>query len=527
MGLIDLINNLSTAYKQQILGKETTKIIKYSFVENQYDAIPSKILSNAVGLHNGIGLVNNHKLRELLIEALRVDDLNARGFNGNSEKIYDEAILKYRKDLDSFFKDFAIEDIYREQEVDDSRANHEFIKPIYGECNGKNAFPHPYQLRLKKEIRQKLDEYLNYDTKKILVTMPTGAGKTVLAMETIVDLLRTHYDGKPINIAWIVNSKELCEQSLQSFQKLWKQKGDRPVMAQRYFDRFNTFNNEDVDKITFASFQLLVPRINNNSKEDIAFISKLDYLFIDEAHFTGADQYRKIFETYQKNNNSPKIIGLTATPLRSDDENLNNLRGMFNNYYQLRNEKDKIVNSPIEYLVEREYLSNVDYNVINPSASSNKSNGFEYYKELHESVLKTCNNLKEQNKNTIIFAETKAHAIALSLFLKAKNIENGLIVGETPNQKRKDFLKKLGDKDDTLNVLVNEKILATGIDVPGLNSIIVLANIQSITTALQILGRAMRGPKNGGNKNNTIYITRDNKTKLENWKLLEEEALNK
>ena len=74
--------------------------------------------------------------------------------------------------------------------------------------------------------------------------MPTGAGKTVLAMEVIVDILRSHHSNEPINIAWIVNSKELCEQSLQSFQKLWKQKGDRPIMAQRYFDQFNSFNKE-------------------------------------------------------------------------------------------------------------------------------------------------------------------------------------------------------------------------------------------------------------------------------------------
>ena len=54
----------------------------------------------------------------------------------------------------------------------------------------------------------------------------------------------------------------------------------------------------------------------------------------------------------------------------------------------------------------------------------------------------------------------------------------------------------------------------------------ILANIDSVTTALQILGRAMRGPKNGGNKSNTIYITQDNRIKLENYNLLESQALN-
>ena len=72
----------------------------------------------------------------------------------------------------------------------------------------------------------------------------------------------------------------------------------------------------------------------------------------------------------------------------------------------------------------------------------------------------------------------------------------------------------------------NERILSTGIDVPGLNSIMVLSEIDSVTSSLQILGRAMRGPKNGGNKSNTVYLTKDNKNTLENFNLLEDKAIN-
>ena len=141
--------------------------------------------------------------------------------------------------------------------------------------------------------------------------------------------------------------------------------------------------------------------------------------------------------------------------------------------------------------------------------------------------MKVCKNLIEQNNNTIIFAESKAHAIALSLYLKVNEIENGLIVGETPNINRKKLLKRLGDKKDPLNVIVNERILQTGIDVPGLNSIIILTKIESPNTALQILGRAMRGPKNGGNKNNSIYVTQTNRTLLENYNIIQQKVLRK
>ena len=88
------------------------------------------------------------------------------------------------------------------------------------------------------------------------------------------------------------------------------------------------------------------------------------------------------------------------------------------------------------------------------------------------------------------------------------------------------YLKEFGDKTKPLSVLVNHQILSTGIDVPGMNSIMVLSDINSPSLALQILGRAMRGPKNGGNKNNIIYLTPKNKSKLKEYKLLESIVIN-
>ena len=105
-------------------------------------------------------------------------------------------------------------------------------------------------------------------------------------------------------------------------------------------------------------------------------------------------------------------------------------------------------------------------------------------------------------------------------------IENKLIVGETPNTKRKDYLERFGDEKDNLSILINFDILATGIDVPGLNSIMILRNIQSAIIALQILGRAMRGKLNGGNEENTIFLTKDNQNRLIEYKVLEDQVLN-
>jgi len=205
MGLDDLIKNLNDRDKSKILGDNTTKIIRYSFVNNDSEALPRKILNKAVALHNGINLVNKTKLRNKLIETISLNDLKDLGFEGTEHTIYDHAIETYNNNLERFFSDFKIEDIYKEIEVTDERTNFEYAKPIYGESNGTSAFPHPYQLRIKKNLSKHLNAIYNYNTNKTLVTMPTGAGKTILAMETIVDLLRNHNNNAPLNIAWIVN----------------------------------------------------------------------------------------------------------------------------------------------------------------------------------------------------------------------------------------------------------------------------------------------------------------------------------
>lgn len=529
MGLITLIQRLPNTTKTSLLGKETTRIIRFSFVDHDYESLPSDILDNAVALHAGIKLVNSKKFREQMIERLPPQLLYSLGFTGTENEIYDKAVDLYSKNLEKFLEDFEIEEEYKKIKPEDNRTSIEIPKPTYGECNGTKAFPHPYQLRLKKELIEIILKPFNHNTNKSLVTMPTGAGKTVLAMETIVDLIRNHSSKKPLSICWLVSKNELAEQSLESFKGLWLQKGDREVMIQRYYDRFNTHNEILIDTITFSTFELLSPRLIRGEIADIEFVKNLDYLFIDEAHFTGAEEYSKIFEFYQNNNINPRIIGLTATPTRTKSTSYNDFRLMFNHFLRLTDSKGREVESPIKYLQERSYLSTISFNVLNDSLqdlNSKKEDLSGYYKSLHQSVLNICREIINRKENTIIFAESKAHAIALCLFLRSNDVENELIVGDTPTPNRKLFLKKLGDSNETLSIIVNERILSTGIDVPGLNSIIVLSEIDSVTSSLQILGRAMRGPKNGGNKNNIVYLTKNNRERLENYDLLEIKALN-
>jgi DNA repair protein RadD len=515
MSLLNLISNLGSDEKSSILGQETTKILRYTFSQLDTDAVPSSIIDNAVLVKDGIRMLYNKRLRANLIESLSLGNLEALGFLG-----FDDAIKHYDQNIDDFFNHFNISKEYRLETVIDTREPSEIVEPIYGEVNGTNAFPHDYQ----KRLIDKAFEHIHGDSNKsMLITMPTGSGKTVLAMELIINLFRTNVllHGNKLKIGWLVDKNELCEQSLQSFQKLWKQKGDHLVKASRFYDKFDRIEFSEMDEITFATFTLLSAR--KSDSEVVQFLTETDIVVIDEAHGANAYTYQEIVLRFNELNPKGRILGLTATPFRNDDNEYANLKGMFHKLLEIKDQNESEVSSPIEYLVEGGYLSKLHFEVLNASKQGNSNS--EYYNQLHESVKNECEKIITRNENSIIFAESKSHAVALSVFLQMNGIDNKLIVGETPPPKRDEYLSRFGDSEDSLSFLVNHQILSTGIDVPGMNSIMILAKITSPSLALQILGRAMRGKKNGGNESNTIYLTKDNDTKLREFKILEKIVL--
>ena len=516
MSLIRLLKNLSSNEKDRELGVETSKLLRYTFSKKDTEALPKSVVDMALASSKGANLVRQKKFRIKCIEGLQPDELQALGFDN-----YDLAAEFYGKNFSQFVKDFQIEDQYIHDAPKDNRTNYEFLNPVYGECNGTKAFPHYYQLNLKNQLIEHFQTFQSFD---VLVSMPTGAGKTVLAMEFIVDFFRSSgfLKKQNLNIGWVVDRQTLCEQSLKSFKELWKQKGDRKVVMGRYFSDFNKLDTHNSSSITFATFDLLTSRLKNSEVQD--FLQSLDLLVIDEAHSSNATTYRQVLNEYRLLNQHRRCLGLTATPYRTDDGELNSIRSLFQDYYQLKNSNGEDVVSPIAHLVNEQYLSRIETKVLNAEMGSSKS---EYYSTLHEAVRNECKAIIERNENTIIFAQSMSHAIALNIYLKQEGVENELIIGDTPSVLRQEYLQKFGDKDHSLSVLVNHLILSTGIDVPGMNSIMVLTEIGSPTLALQILGRAMRGPNNGGNLRNTIYLTKDNFNRLKSYDHFEAIVLNK
>ena len=95
-----------------------------------------------------------------------------------------------------------------------------------------------YQLfaHQRRTARDVLEHLEVDDNRRVLLHMPTGAGKTRTSMHVVADFLRHR---EPALVTWLAYSEELCEQAAAEFESAWAALGDRDLHVYRYFGARN------------------------------------------------------------------------------------------------------------------------------------------------------------------------------------------------------------------------------------------------------------------------------------------------
>ena len=132
---------------------------------------------------------------------------------------------------------------------------------------------HDYQLFAAKEIRKILESKLDHDrpTKRLLISIPTGAGKTRLVAESVIDWENAGRPSKKIPnqipfserkyVVWIAQNEELCEQAISQFEELYRHKGSGSMTVFRFFGANHKKSLESIMN-TPCKFGLIVCTIN-------------------------------------------------------------------------------------------------------------------------------------------------------------------------------------------------------------------------------------------------------------------------
>ena len=517
--LKNLISRLALSDLETLAGVTIIRAVK-----NTYDTNNKNELAQLIIDRYGAKILTEKTLRKSLIASLDLNDANSicKKLNiqlldpDNSFEAIEKLDQKYSSGSFSeskareFVKIFNLGEELIPKNEEDTRLNKETIKSEYGKNIISKGVLHPYQIRIKDRVAEQMFDH----KKRIIIQMPTGAGKTMTALELFCDSIRSfQFHGF---IVWLVDSNELADQAYESFKSLWQLRGDREINIYRFFGQFDNNFAEEKKGVVFAGFDKSYAALDGDNQENyLNLVKKTSLLIVDEAHKSMADTYFTTIRKFLEYDST--LIGLSATPSSYEDvDDTRDFVTLFGqNLIQIEDDNGNPVDNPIKYLQDEGYLARLhEEPLITETKIEEAVDEQKACKILAEDakrnalIVEKIKNSVERREKTIVFACTKDHVLALVALLRFENISVGFIIGETSSSQRNLYLNQF--KQGELFVLINHEILATGIDLPNVNKLIITRPIGSSVLYSQIMGRALRGPKNGGNEQNTIINVKDN-----------------
>jgi superfamily II DNA or RNA helicase len=301
--------------------------------------------------------------------------------------------------------------------------------------------------------------------RSVLLTLPTGAGKTVIFSEI------TRLAGlKGASVLILVHRKELIDQA-----------GDKLTKTGVKYGIIAAGRKESKSNVQVASVQTLINRLNNPNQFDL--------IIIDEAHHAVANSWRKVFDFYK----SAIKLGVTATPMRMTGAGLGEIFDKL------------IVGSTIPELVEQKYLA--EHEVYAPPNKLNLDKirtirGDYSKKEVEDELDKVdivgdaVENYRRlgQNKPAIAFCISVKHGQYVTNKFKQAGYTAELITGSMKSDDRKTLIDNF--KDGKVQILVSIDVVSEGFDVEGCYVAILLRPTQSEALYIQQVGRVLRPEPN-------------------------------
>jgi len=366
--------------------------------------------------------------------------------------------------------------------------------------------------------------FLDSAPNRVLLHMPTGSGKTRTAMHLIARELRRQ---EPNLVVWLAYSEELCEQAASEFEAAWRYLGDRDISVYRYWG----FRSLDIEQVRDGFMVAGLAKTYQRAQRDMDFLMRLSdrsrLVLIDEAHQAIADSYRFVLDVLVDRIEGSRLLGLTATPGRTWNEPDKDLE--LAAYFGRRKVTLDVegYDSPVDYLVDEGYLAHPTFESL-PYSDTDElpaemlvslASALEIPEvvlaklamdeQRNLLILNRIENLAQEHDRIIVFSATVSHARILAAVLRARGIEADSVSANTPMGERARIITRYKSMKSGPIVLCNYGVLTTGFDAPRTSAAVIARPTKSLILYSQMVGRAMRGPKAGGNKNARIVTVVD------------------
>ncbi len=277
--------------------------------------------------------------------------------------------------------------------------------------------------KLKKRKYQ-LDIFITCSKSNCLVVVPTGLGKTIIALLLSIQRLKKS-DSK---IIFLAPTRPLVEQHLQTFKDLTNIDEESLLMmtgSQNPEKRIFNYNKENI-KCFFMTPQVLQNDLISNRID----LGKVSLLIFDEAHrATGNYAYTFIAKKYMYQAEDPKILAMTASPGKNKEKIEEIMQNLYINAIEVRTDSDSDV---------KPYIQDVELIWKNVDLPIEMREIINLFEEMHKKIY-------SELKLNKILESANIREISRKNLLSAGNLLDNMIIKaqQTQDLPRLLFCKKL------------------------------------------------------------------------------------
>ena len=374
----------------------------------------------------------------------------------------------------------------------------------------------------QKQAAADIEHYLYRENRRAMLHLPTGVGKTRVAMSVIASHLRSQ---KKALVIWLANTRELLEQAASEFELTWTHVGDRRMLCHRFWGQNDAPSDSQDDGIIIAGLAKL--HSFGRIRERLWSLGdRTTLLVFDEAHQAVATTYKDLINTLITRNPRTGLLGLSATPGRTwNDPQLD--EAVSELFHGNKVTLDLGDDNPIKRLTHDGYLARASFSLLNiepgfrmsPAEVAEMAHTLDIPEHIAEAlgldeqrnlrIVQRLLELLERHDRILVFAASVANAQVLSSVCRALGLRADAVTAKTDKTQRQFIIERFRRQDNSKRILINFGILTTGFDAPAASGALIARPTRSLVLYSQMVGRVIRGRKAGGTESCEVVTVVD------------------
>ena len=311
-----------------------------------------------------------------------------------------------------------------------------------------------------------------------LVVLPTGGGKTIL----FADVIRRMFPRRALVLA---HREELIFQARDKIQRVTGLQAD--VEMGEYRAESGLFQ---AARVVVSTIQTQCSGGDGGGRMGKFDPARFGVLIIDEAHHATSPSYRRVID-YYRTNPALKVLGVTATPDRTDEEALGQVFQSVAFDYDVLDAINDGWLVPIEQ--QMVHVEGLDYSSIRTTAGDLNGGDLaavlEAEKNLHQMASASVAILG-QRRALVFNASVKAAETTAEILNRHRPGMAAWVCGNTEREERRRILADFAA--GKLQVVCNCGVLTEGFDDPGVEVVIMGRPTKSRSLYSQMVGRSTR-----------------------------------